>query len=283
MGERFVGKTAPVEAMRRYHEPVRQAFHLCSAAMEGGENSPQPKSVIIYGEYFGGWYPHEDVKQDGPGVGAPVQKGIVAYAPGHRFFAFDVCVDGAYLDYDAARDLLLRAGFPLVATPIVRGTFDDCMRFDIESFHTTLPGLLGLPPCQDFSTAEGLVIRPVRRREAWTVKRKSARYLEACPNELRKWLNKCVENKAEAFAGLYLSLCQFPRLDAVLSKEPQLRTSKALQRVQKLFREDAQEAFEQKLRGIHVSAPPSRVCEAAHAEADRHVAAWLLGAVAGGA
>lgn len=281
--ERFVGKTAPAEAMGRYHGPVRQAFRLCSGAAAGGDGTLRPKSVIIYGEYFGGWYPHEEVKQEGPGAGAPVQKGIVAYAPGHHFFAFDVCIDGAFLDYDAARDLLQRAGFPLVASPIVRGTFDDCMRFDVDSFHTTIPGLLGLPPCQGFSTAEGLVIRPVRRSEAWTVKRKSVQYLEACPNELRKWLNRCVENKAEAFAGLYLSLCQLPRLEAVLSKEPQLRTAKALRRVQELFREDVQEAFEQKLTRIHVSKPPSHFCEAARAEADRRVAAWLLGAVAGGA
>jgi Rnl2 family RNA ligase len=281
--ERFVGTTVPAETMGRYHGPVKQAFHLCSVAMGGGDSPRRPKSVIIYGEYFGGWYPHKDVKQEGPGAGAPVQKGIVAYAPGHHFFAFDVCIDGAFLDYDAAQDLLQRAGFPLVASPIVRGTFDDCMRFDVDSFHTTIPGLLGLPPCQSFSTAEGLVIRPVRRREAWTVKRKSVQYLEACPGELRKWLNRCVESKADAFAGLYLSLCQLPRLEAVLSKEPQLRAAKALQRVQELFREDVQETFEQKLRSIHVSKPPSHFCKAAHAEADRRVAAWLLGAVAGGA
>jgi len=281
--ERFVGTTAPAETMGRYGGPVKQAFHLCSTAVGGGDSPPRPKSVIIYGEYFGGWYPHKDVKQEGPGAGAPVQKGIVAYAPGHHFFAFDVCIDGVYLDYDAARDLLQRAGFPIVATPIVRGTFDDCMRFDVDSFQTTIPSLLGIPPCQGFSTAEGLVIRPVRRREAWTVKRKSVQYLEACPDELRKWLNRCVENKAEAFAGLYLSLCQLPRMEAVLSKEPQLRTAKALRRVQELFREDVQEAFEQKLWKIHASGPPSHCCEAARAEADQRVAAWLLGATAGGA
>jgi Rnl2 family RNA ligase len=285
--ERFVGKTAPYEAMSRYHGAVVKAFQICQEAA-AALGSADVESVIIYGEYFGGWYPQEGVAQEGPGAGVPVQKGVVAYAPGHHFFAFDVCVDGAYLDYDDARDVLSRAGFPLVATPIVRGTFDDCMRFDIDSFRTTIPGLLSLPPCRSFSIAEGLVIRPVQRREAWTVKRKSVQYLEACPNELRKWLNKCVENKAEAFAGLYLSLCQLPRLDAVLSKEPQLRSAgvaaekvASLMKVQQLFREDVQEAFEKKLREIRVTAPAD-VCKAARAEADRRVEEWLQpGAVAG--
>merc|ERR1712050_556598 len=102
----------------------------------------------------------------------------------------------------------------------------------------------------NFSIAEGVIIRPVRRQDKWTVKRKSVRYLEANVPELRKWLNKCVESQEAGFIGLYLSLCQAPRLDSVLSKDPQLRDAgfRALPKIQTLYRIDVQEAFMQKIR-----------------------------------
>merc|ERR1719414_2866721 len=73
---RFVGKTAPAEAMRQYHAAVRETFRVCASRTAQGV-----KSVVVYGEYFGGWYPHPQVEQEGPGAGVPVQKGIVAYGP----------------------------------------------------------------------------------------------------------------------------------------------------------------------------------------------------------
>merc|ERR1712217_215019 len=111
--------------------------------------------------------------------------------------------------------------------------------------------------CTNYAIAEGLIIRPVGRQEKWTVKRKSVRYLEANLPELRKWLSKCVESKEAAFIGLFLSLCQAPRLDSVLSKDPQLRDSgfKALDRIQALYRKDVQEAFLQKIRASGLAPP----------------------------
>ena len=68
----------------------------------------------------------------------------VAHDPAHHFDAFDVTASGTYLDFGTAVDLLECSGFPLVAKPIVRGSFCDCMDFDVESFTTTIPELLGL-------------------------------------------------------------------------------------------------------------------------------------------
>lgn len=272
--EKFVGRSAPADAMSRYHKAVAETFRLCSSFWGA-------RHVVVYGEYFGGWFPHEGIRQEGPGAGVPVQKGIVAYAPDHNFFAFDVNVDGIFLDFDDAHKLLRLAGFPLVAEPLFRGSFEECMALDIEQLQTGIPALLGLPLCDNFSTAEGLVIRPVRRCESWTVKRKSVRYLEAVPAELRKWLGKCVESRTEAFVGLYLSLCRPARLDAVLSKDPQLRAKgeKSLPTVQELFRKDVQEAFDEALSAGKID-PPTGGLDAAYAEADRRVVAWLFGPAA---
>lgn len=271
--ERFVGKTAPAAAMSRYHNAVAAAFWICRSEVSRGA-----ASVVIYGEYFGGWFPNSSDKHEGAGIGTPVQKGIVAYAPAHHFFAFDICIDGLFLDFDEGRSILERAGFPLVATPVVRGSFDECMSFDVESFCTAVPEQLGLPLCAEYAIAEGVVIRPVKHHLAWTVKKKSVRYLEACPDELRKWLAKCVDSKEEALAGLYLALCQKPRLDAVLSKDPQLRSSRhtALPRVQDLFRWDVEDALHKRLVTIKVTVPQNVCLDDARAEADRRVREWLL-------
>ena len=50
---------------------------------------PEMTSIAVYGELFGGDYPHPDVAPDP--LGWPVQKGIW-YAPGHDFYAFDLYV-----------------------------------------------------------------------------------------------------------------------------------------------------------------------------------------------
>jgi len=269
--EPFIKKTCPGEAMQRYHSAVLEVFRLCSAT------SPGVRNVLIYGEYFGGWYPHDAVRQTGPGAGAPVQKGIVAYSPQHRFFAFDLCIDGIFCDFDFCVKMLECAGFPLVAKPLVRGSFEDCMNFEVESLRTTLPTLLGLPVCEAFCIAEGIIVKPIHHRKSWILKRKSVRYLEGCPNELRKWVAKCAESPEQAVLELYLSLCRRPRLDAVLSKEPQLREQPtvSLPKVQAMFREDVEADLQKKL-----ATTEARVSEVSfhevRAEADRRVAQWLL-------
>jgi len=157
--------------MQQYHGAVQEAFRLCSAATPGGVGS-----VLIYGEYFGGYYPDLPAER-----GAKIVQKGVAYSPANHFYAFDVSINGdGYLDFDAARALLLAAGFPLVAAPLFRGSLDDLLSIDVESFRTTLPAILGHPPSERFQTAEGLVIRPAR---------------EVCSGQ-----NRCIlKKKAKAF------------------------------------------------------------------------------------
>ncbi len=57
--------------------------------------------------------------------------------PDHNFCAFDVGVNGAFLDIDVFLDLLKCAGFPLVTEPILRGSFADCRALGVDSFCTT--------------------------------------------------------------------------------------------------------------------------------------------------
>ena len=120
---------------------------------------PEITSIAVYGELFGGYYPHPDVAPDP--VGWPVQKGIW-YAPGHDFYAFDIYVftkeGGFFLPVMEANALFSDAGL-LYAWNRFVGLLDDCLAYP-PVFPTAIPGELGLPPIDD-NLCEGIVIKPL--------------------------------------------------------------------------------------------------------------------------
>jgi Rnl2 family RNA ligase len=119
---------------------------------------PDVARVLVYGELFGGAYPHPDVPVEA-GV-APVQTGIW-YAPGLDFSAFDVALVGAGgKRYLAARDVherLRGAGVPCTE-PLHVGTYTEAMAFVVGG-DTVVPARRGLPAIAG-NRAEGVVVRP---------------------------------------------------------------------------------------------------------------------------
>jgi Rnl2 family RNA ligase len=111
--------------------------------------------VIVYGELFGGSYPHPGVNKV---KGAKrLQKGV-HYHPDNLFYAFDIRVDGRFLTVDECSELFEQAGL-FYARPIFRGTFDECLNHS-NKFISKISGWLGLPPIED-NVAEGIVFKPV--------------------------------------------------------------------------------------------------------------------------
>ncbi|MCP5108953.1 MAG: RNA ligase, Rnl2 family [bacterium] len=112
-------------------------------------------AVIVYGELFGGDYPHPDV----PKVknAKRLQKGV-AYHPDNLFYAFDVRVDGKFLSVDECNRLFEAADL-FYAKTILRGTMEECLNHS-DTFPSKISGWLGLPPIED-NIAEGIVIKPV--------------------------------------------------------------------------------------------------------------------------
>lgn len=119
-----------------------------------------PGAIAVYGELYGGGYPHATVKAL-PGV-KPIQKGLF-YAPDIHFMAFDIVLltSGAYLPWDQAQALSAQCGIPF--TPLLQqGSLDELLAFDVETFETRIPPALGLPPLPHMTCiAEGVVIRPM--------------------------------------------------------------------------------------------------------------------------
>lgn len=114
---------------------------------------------IIYGELFGGKYPHPDVPED-PDVEA-IQTGIY-YAPSVEFCAFDIAfeVNGKkeYLDYEKAIAYLDKHGV-LYAKPLLIGKVNEVQDFNIR-VNSSIPGQFGLPELEQ-NLIEGVVIKPL--------------------------------------------------------------------------------------------------------------------------
>lgn len=123
------------------------------------EKYPDTESLLVYGEMFGGRYPHPDVKNNSRTM--CIQKGVF-YCPGHEFYGFDVYVRGAdnnrYLPLHELNELFEASGF-LYAKTLFEGTIDECLSYP-NAFQSRIADWLGLPPIED-NICEGVVIRPV--------------------------------------------------------------------------------------------------------------------------
>jgi Rnl2 family RNA ligase len=120
-------------------------------------------TAVVYGELFGGNYPHRDVPAD-PRVQA-IQTGIF-YSPTVEYYAFDIAIlpteaeeSRYYLDYAQAVAYFEACGIPY-ARPLFIGKLNEALFFDTR-FNSKIPAWLGLP---DIGTnlVEGIVVKPYR-------------------------------------------------------------------------------------------------------------------------
>jgi Rnl2 family RNA ligase len=218
-GEDFFGHRAMLE---RNADAVRRVFALAHA------KNPGIARVLVYGELFGGGYPHPDVPVD-PAV-QPVQTGCF-YSPTIELCAFDLrlvvagAAEGEYEGSDEAAAIFAEAGL-FHARPLFRGSYEDAIAFPI-GFESHIPALLGLPPIAG-NKAEGVVIKPVRPvvvpRRAGSIrpviKRKIPEFSEdARFHQAEKWAAPVVTGGAlEQLLWEVYPLVTEARLDAAVSK-----------------------------------------------------------------
>jgi len=130
------------------------------------------QSIAVFGELFGGRYPHDDVKND-YGISA-VQNGIW-YNPKIDFYAFDIKINvtngdkddwknNYFLNVDHANNLFEKFNF-FYAKPIFEGTFKECLEFE-NMYITKIPPMFGLPEIEN-NTCEGNVLKPIEASYFW--------------------------------------------------------------------------------------------------------------------
>jgi Rnl2 family RNA ligase len=171
-GEKFYNYE---ELLTRYTERMIRLYSRVK------KKYPDSENILIYGEMFGGKYPHPDVRNDS-GVMC-IQKGIF-YCPVHEFYGFDIYVhgteDGRYLPVYESNELFEEGRF-LYAKTLFEGTIDECLAYP-NAFQSHIAEWLGLPPIED-NICEGIVIRPVkpvffRNGSRLLLKSKNSRFAE---------------------------------------------------------------------------------------------------------
>ena len=141
------------ELLGLYTEKVIALFPIVKASF------PDVAAVTVFGEMFGGKYPHPDVKVDKKAM--LIQKGVY-YCPNHEFYAFDLYVttdtSGWFLSVDKANEFFAQGGL-FYAQTLFRGVLNECIKYPNDS-PSRISEWLGLPPIED-NICEGIVIRPV--------------------------------------------------------------------------------------------------------------------------
>ena len=160
----FAKRTAPVEPgekfydyeelLERYKERVNDLFCRVKQDHAGLQG------LMVYGEMFGGKYPHTEVKNDAKIL--TIQKGVF-YTPVHEFYAFDlflVCADSKkYLPVNETNRYFETVGF-IYAKTIFEGALDECLAYP-NAFQSKVSEWLGYPPIDD-NICEGIIIRPAQ-------------------------------------------------------------------------------------------------------------------------
>lgn len=203
------------------------------------------KTVTIFGELFGGGYPHPDIPKDNNAK--LVQHGIY-YCPTNDFFAFDILLDNdKYLDVETASQLFENFGF-ICAKTLFKGSLKDCLAFSNE-FKTTIPLEYGLPEL-DGNMCEGVVIRPIqptflRTGSRVLIKNKNEKWAENNNYIDRAILSKLLHEGEELSeeAGflceeIYKLITQ-NRLTNLISKIGEVNPQKDLGKVLGLYNKDA--------------------------------------------
>jgi Rnl2 family RNA ligase len=123
------------------------------------------EKYIVYGELFGGKYPHPEVKpiQDLHAI----QTGVY-YTPAIEFCAFDIAIETNgpdskyYLDYESSLAYFKQFGI-FHAQPLLIGKFNEAMNFNIR-INSTIPKEFKLPELKN-NLIEGVVIKPFNQTD----------------------------------------------------------------------------------------------------------------------
>lgn len=163
------------ELLDRYKGKVLNLFDSIK------QHYPCVTHISVFGELFGGVYPHNDVPINRKLT--HIQKGVF-YTPEHEFYGFDIYLFSEngnwFLPVDEVNDLFEKHGF-FYAKTLFKGTLKECLEYP-NAFQSHIAEWLGLPPIDD-NICEGVVIRPVtpmymHNGSRVLIKNKNARFSE---------------------------------------------------------------------------------------------------------
>lgn len=231
------------EQLEKYSDKITKIFSIIS------ESKKEIKKIIVYGEIFGGLYPHANVEKI-KGI-KHVQKEIF-YCPDINFCAFDIWVNNiGFLDYDEIEKIFQSVDL-FYTKPIAKGHIKDLINFDVEIFNSTISSYYNLPQI-DNNIAEGIVIRSSKGRHVF-LKKKSNKFSEIIHsntknkynNRKKKYIitntNETLATKSLEYYNDFIDYINENRLVSILSKDSELENINDLQK-KKLAGSLAQDAL----------------------------------------
>lgn len=239
-GEKFYNYECLLERYRpRVFQLLEHVQHFCD----------EVQGIIVYGEMFGGSYPHVAVSRQRECQA--IQKGVF-YAPYHEFYAFDIFVisptDQRYLSVPICNHIFEKAGF-FFARTLFQGTLDECLAHP-NLFQSHIAEWLDLPPIKD-NLCEGIIIRPTNpiytaQGERVLIKSKNSRFAER--KSVKKYPHGNPEQlprstECEELLSEMAALVNDNRLTNVLSKTDDVEIPRDIGRLIGLLAHDALEDF----------------------------------------
>ena len=228
------------EMADRYRERIFQIFSAVKCLHPGAS------SIIVYGEMFGGAYPHKTVKRIG--AMSAIQKGVY-YCPVHDFYGFDIYVytqdEAFYLDVETANQLFAEVGI-FYAETLFEGTLEECMAYP-NAFPSKIYKHFDLPEIED-NICEGIVIRPkeplyIPNGSRIIIKSKNARFAEKKAVKHTPVVPKAIPDEVTALFCEAEEYFTPARLDNVKSHIGEVSFPKDLGRVSGLLAKDVLEDF----------------------------------------
>lgn len=143
------------DILEEYYNNINILFSFVS---EVYKINPDALQITLFGEICGGIYPHPEVPRNP--IASRVQKGVY-YSPDNEFIAFDLKVNGRFINYKIFEELMSSSDF-LWAKSLFIGDFKTCCNYQNE-FQTTIPDILELPRIEG-NICEGVVIKPLDAR-----------------------------------------------------------------------------------------------------------------------
>ena len=237
------GSRGDPELLERYKDKV------VALAKDVFSRYKNVRSVNVFGEMFGGTYPHKDVQPNRKL--SLIQKGV-CYTPEHEFYGFDIYVinddGGRYLPVDEVNELFDKHGF-FYARTLFKGTLGECLKYP-NAFQSKIAEWLGFPAIED-NICEGIVIRPVvpmylRNGSRVLIKSKNKRFAEKKSVKKRNKLFAEPVPYSEALKALIPEVEAYvteQRLANVVSHIGEVHVPKDFGKIMGLFSKDVLEDF----------------------------------------
>ncbi len=226
---------------------------------------------IIYGELFGGKYPHPEVA---PNTAVQAIQTGVYYSPDIRFCAFDIAIETTeedskyYLDYDKAVEYFERFDI-FYARILYAGKWNEALNFNTR-IDSRVPAQLQLPELSP-NLIEGIVIKPFSHSALTTlsfrpvIKLKNPEFDEEKKfHEAEKWSYiPAVSSRTEELSFLVEEMALYftrNRLDSALSKTGRLDPSnqQRMDDIKKEFLDDILTDFNDNNEGILNELEPAK-------------------------